>query len=1028
MPGPLRYTDAVRLLGGNGPVLEALDRVVGGALTTAVGPVPELVLSLFDSEAQLAGLSRSLVFNAVERIQGLGRFERTERLAAAHAVIVVAAFSDAMAQVRLPFDVRELATTRTDSVRLATGDAPESRRLAAVADHLLRSQLPLPSPHEPYETTLTALQSFYTSMSGHMETYVSGLAIWDGLTPDAREEVRGVLLHHVPRSALTCYEELFRQLVVDFPDVGVWADRVDHRATRVAVRHLEDTARRLMDGELPASRLTALRRANVLPLDAPVLGAEDTAEGMTIPSLRESYVSAEFRVTEFSMTYELINEMRWQQQEVREGLDTFLEGFLTAPRALEVPILLLGLPGSGKSLLAKVLAARLPAEDFLVVRVPLRDVPADTGVQEQIEEAIRLATGERTMDWADVVRAAGRALPVVILDGFDELLQATGLNQSDYLERVAKFQERETALGRPLAVVVTSRIAVADRARLTRGGIAIRLEPFSAAQSAQWLAVWNRKNAAYFSRHSLRPLSPEQALAQPDLASQPLLLLMLALYDAQDNAYQREASTLVGFELYERLLTRFARREVLKHEPRLTNENVAEEVEYELLRLSVAAFGMFNRGRQWVTEDELEEDLRALLPPQASQSPGLRAALTSAQTTIGRFFFIHRSEAFRDDGRLRSYEFLHATFGEFLVARLVARELQDLVAAEHANAQRTRRSPTDGSFLCALMSFSTFAERGPVLAFLVEALEPLLPQQREETGRLLFRLFHVSLYDRPVHSYASYQPLARALTAPLAFYRANLLLLLLAVVEEVSGEDLFPTGDDPIRAWRATILFLESQLHEAQWRSFAARLRLERVWDGEGRGIMIRLGQDVDSDRWLWPPMPPEDPHAVDPHWIHRGRGRGYTGWLYTNPFTVSRDAHLRCDIGTDALLHLAQSLNESGLGLALTSYVVLPDGEATSAARLLFRLWSTGGDFSAFHEYAVQAALGSFDPLATDFIKRYLAAALCQWELAGHPVPPGWVSRAHNLIDSHAPEEAYTALLEELRNYTSERDAPPTS
>ncbi len=736
MPGPLRYADAVRLLGGNGPVFDALDRVVGGALTTATGPAPELVLSLLGADAQLAQLRRTLVSNTAERIQGLGRFGRTERLAAAHAVIVVAAYGDAMAQARLSFDVRELTTTRTDSVRLATGDAPESRRLAAVADYLLCSHLPLPSPHEPYETTLTALRGFYASMSERMEAYISGLAVWDRLTPAACEEVRATLHDHVPNSALTFYEEMFRQLAVDFPDVAIWANRVDHQATRAVVRHLEETVTRLVDGKLPAGRLIALRRSGALLLDVPVLGAEETAAGMAIPSLREAYVSADFRVVGFGAADRLTSEAWWQQHEVRAGLDTFLQDFLTAPKAVEAPILLLGLPGSGKSLLTKVLAARLPAEDFLVVRVPLRDVPADTGVQDQIEAAIRQATGERTMDWADVVRAAGPALPVVLLDGFDELLQATRLHQSDYLERVANFQQREVALGRPVAIVVTSRTVVADRARLTLGGIAIRLEPFSAVQTTRWLELWNRKNAAYFSRRGLRPLAPEQALAQPDLASQPLLLLMLALYDAQDNAYQRETDTLAGFELYERLLARFARREVLKHEARLTDEALAQAIEYELLRLSVAALAMFNRGQQWVTEDELEADLGTLLPWQAPPSTDLRAALSGAQRTIGRFFFIHRAEAFRDDVRLRSYEFLHATFGEFLVSRLVARELQDLMASERAEARRARRSRTDDSFLYALLSFAACVGRGPVVAFLLEALRPLPLRDRGELREL----------------------------------------------------------------------------------------------------------------------------------------------------------------------------------------------------------------------------------------------------------------------------------------------------
>ncbi|HEY9367369.1 NACHT domain-containing protein [Streptomyces sp.] len=1018
MAGPLRYADAVRLLGGNGPVLDALDRVVGGALTTAVGPAPELVLSLFGADAQISALSRSLVAGTAERIQGLGRFERTERLAAAHAVIVVAAYGDAVAQVPLPFDVRELASTRTDSVRLATGAAPESRRLAAVADHLLRSRLPLPSPHEPYEATLTALRAFYAGMSGHMEAYVSGLAVWDRLTGAQRHEVTAALRDRVPGTALACYEEMFRQLCVDFPDVGVWADQVDHRATRAEVRRLSDAVARLADGGLPAGRLDVIRRASALLLDAPVLGAEETTEGMVIPSLREAYVSPDFRVCAFGPSDRLAHEGWWQRHPVRGGLDAFLEGLLTAPRAVDGPLLLFGLPGSGKSLLTKVLAARLPAEDFLVVRVPLRDVPADAGVQDQIEAAIRQATGERTMDWADVVRAAGRALPVVLLDGFDELLQATGVNQSDYLERVAAFQQREAALGRPLAVVVTSRTVVADRARLTSGGIAIKLEPFSAAQTGQWLELWNRRNAGYFADRGLRPLPPARALAQPDLASQPLLLLMLALYDAEDNAFQREAGTLAGFELYERLLARFARREVLKTEPGLTEEGVRQAVEYELLRLAVAAFGMFNRGRQWVAEDELEVDLGALLPQPAGEQ-GLRAALTGAQKTVGRFFFIHRAEAFRDDTRLRSYEFLHATFGEFLVARLVVRELQDLVATERAEARRTRRSPTDDGFLHALLSFAALSSSTPAVLFAAEALRPLAGEERAALRALLLSLFHEALHER-TSSVAQYQPSMRPLAAGPAFYAANLLLLLLLAAEageELHGTELFPDAPDVIGAWRSLTLLLESQLYRHEWRGLTSWLALDRRWDGGRRALTLRFG-DGGSYADEWPPVHGAENVRIDPHWTDGygpGATQGFTGWLHTSPAMVARTAHLRCDAESDALLHLAQGLDELGLGLALTSYVKVSDGEALSAGRVLMRLWALGAAFSPLHRAAVRAALFSFDPDAVDFIVAFLSAVLRQWGIAGRPVPPEWADRAVAALRARSADDVYERLFAEL-------------
>jgi hypothetical protein len=180
------------------------------------------------------------------------------------------------------------------------------------------------------------------------------------------------------------------------------------------------------------------------------------------------------------------------------------------------------------------------SRDYVAVRVALREVPADSDLQSQIEYAIRDATGE-SLSWPMLARSAGGALPVVLLDGFDELLQATGIGQTDYLEQIVRLQEREADQGRPVAVIVTSRTAVADSARIPVGATAVRLEPFTDPQIRRWLAIWNASNAAYQARRKPQPLSAEAVLRQRVLASQPLLLLMLALYDADDNAFQLQA-------------------------------------------------------------------------------------------------------------------------------------------------------------------------------------------------------------------------------------------------------------------------------------------------------------------------------------------------------------------------------------------------------------------------------------------------------------------------------------------------------
>jgi hypothetical protein len=61
-------------------------------------------------------------------------------------------------------------------------------------------------------------------------------------------------------------------------------------------------------------------------------------------------------------------------------------------------------------------------------------------VQTQIEQALYLQLGEQ-VSWPELVREAGTALPVVMMDGFDELLQVNGQNWADCREELREFQQ-----------------------------------------------------------------------------------------------------------------------------------------------------------------------------------------------------------------------------------------------------------------------------------------------------------------------------------------------------------------------------------------------------------------------------------------------------------------------------------------------------------------------------------------------------------------------------------------------------------
>ncbi len=77
---------------------------------------------------------------------------------------------------------------------------------------------------------------------------------------------------------------------------------------------------------------------------------------------------------------------------------------------------------------------------------------------------------------------------MILLDGLDELLQASDHDRRAYLREVPEFQRTEAAVGRDVIVIVTSRVVVADRLDIPPGTTVMKLDPFSDEDIADWLA------------------------------------------------------------------------------------------------------------------------------------------------------------------------------------------------------------------------------------------------------------------------------------------------------------------------------------------------------------------------------------------------------------------------------------------------------------------------------------------------------------------------------------------------------------
>ncbi|MGW3120911.1 hypothetical protein ACWDBW_27805 [Streptomyces sp. NPDC001107] len=540
--------------------------------------------------------------------------------------------------------------------------------------------------------------------------------------------------------------------------------------------------------------------------------------GPRLPSLAQGYVNPRFRLAtpQGPEGFErgIASDKWWAQQPAYDTVEHFFAAYLLGLPALLSPLLVLGHPGAGKSLLTRLLAARLPTGEFRPLPVELRYTPAEADVQTQLEHALKRATG-RSASWPDWSEAEPGVIPVVLLDGFDELLQAgaqrlDAARQWGYLQEVERFQRREAELGRPLIVIVTSRTVVADRAVIPQTSQVLRLEPFGQPQIARWLSIWNTANTDYLTRLGLRPLAMADVFAHHELAAQPLLLLMLALYDAVGNGLQRlREEDISRTQLYDRLLTEFVRRQVEKDGPLPPAETDAA-VERELHRLSVIALGMFHRGAQSISGQKAGLDL-ATLDTSAPDDSGL---------LFGRFFFVHEAQAVVTEQRLRSYEFMHATFGEHLAARLVDQALRRLVDAE---------SPVNDGELYALLSFTPLTDRAQLMQNLRDRLEAW-PTDRPPTVlvQALIGLFRATKWDPEDRTHTKYRPLRVPRRYREAVYEANLLLVMVLAAGEVHASDLIGAEDETVTGWRRHALGWQAQLSGSSWDLFCSTLSLER--------------------------------------------------------------------------------------------------------------------------------------------------------------------------------------------------------
>jgi hypothetical protein len=875
----LTFQGALKILGRSEHAwLKKLDNVLGGAILIAgagagIAAVGSHVLAPAGMFAAVWGwveqkgvaidLLEQVIAKVSKKAAGTRGYERRQLIASAHTTIVVAAFFEALKEEIGPQAFVELDISSAEKEWLVSG-----RRRGAqetVYEFLYTAEIPAPSAVLGFEENVTRVRRWNHAFAERLSTFFAGLVAADKLSPNWPTVIT---------IATERYQSHFLSLAKTVPDFMIWASLHEHAATRASVVSVQADVAKLgtfaADTQITVNKITAAltemraefaaalnsdrnslgRIEALLALDAPTVDAlpplrlavqranggildesiipaasNTYAPDIMFPTIGEIYIDPRYRVAVAGPMARLADDRWWEEITQRDDFDLMLAGYAVSADATRVPMLVLGHPGAGKSAFTKILAARLPSSTYTVVRVPLRRVGANAPLVDQIQEALDLATNRR-VEWWRLADQSKDTVRVVLLDGLDELLQASQQDRSGYLQEVLEFQRREAEQQLPVIVIVTSRTVVADRVTIPRETVVLKLDPFNDDDIADWLAGWNRINSAAISARTVRELTVNAALSQPELAQQPLLLLMLALYAADPNLPSLEED-ISAAELYRRLLEGFARREVAKDPAHdMKPGELEKRVQDHLYRLAVAALAMFNRGRQDIGEEELGSDLVALNERSAPSSrPG-----DAGRRIIAEFFFVHAPEARMLSGSSapaagqeappvqweqprRAYEFLHATFGEYLVAKLVMDELIDV--ADKAFASRRGIAEPDGDLIYALLCHQPLAVRGSTLDFMREICASLDDKDQRQLLEVLEMLLSRYRNRGGSNKYSTYQPTPPDVVRQLACYSANLVTLRVILEPDSNGvplRSLLRDVDDSLEQWRSMVLLWKSAL------------------------------------------------------------------------------------------------------------------------------------------------------------------------------------------------------------------------
>ena len=661
----------------------------------------------------------------------------------AHILIVFAAYFDSI-KMYLPNEEKKIELSPKEKFFLADEainkyikflEEGEKHKPEAKAKEVLEYDLSLPDPIVNLDRYSKRLKDFYVLLNQEFMVFFEKLSFWEMHKEVERDSLLAVL-RKLPDKAVENYQKQYYELAVNFNDFFVWTNIQEHEKIQKSIDvGFSAIAEQIQTYYEKTKDLKAIETLNKYErkyqayIKKPIIDTSemdyDSSGEVVFPNKDIIFVPQRFKALIYKNNMQLEQEV-WKEYEERDNIGKFISDILRHSKVGELPLLILGLPGAGKSLLCNMLAAKILFHEYHVIIIKLRDTIADETINQQINQQMK-RDFSNSCTWDDIAESGINKPVLLIFDGYDELLQASGRTYSDYIKKIAEFQKDQKSIYNIFVkCIVTSRTTLIDKALIMDNTPVIRLSDFDAERIDVWSKIWNENNKIFFQKNQLDYFEIDKRSKVYELAKQPLLLMMLALYDSNGNTLKKQRN-MNSTQLYYSLIREFISREKRKSEKFRSKQESEQQkiIDEEVRKISIAAIGMYNRRALYIRSIEFQSDIEFI---EEKYENGTRdTELKESDIRIGSFLFIHKSKSTgiieKEQIKDAAYEFLHNTFGEFLTAYFIVSEIFKILNLIRLLLTQDMKYPwnlSDHRAWCLCLSYAPLFSRPVVVEMIHE--------------------------------------------------------------------------------------------------------------------------------------------------------------------------------------------------------------------------------------------------------------------------------------------------------------------